>query len=299
MPIGTLTFVAAELHLCDVFAQGPLSGNSLAVVVSQQELAADVRQALTRELRHFESVFLVPTGDSEFAVHIHDLRRELAFAGHPLLGAGAVLHARSGRAAPCSWQLQLGERTVEVRSSAAGAERYLAAMDQGPPSFQRVLRDSERVAAAEAFSLPASALAGDLPAEVVSTGLRYLIVPLRGEIESAAIAHPALQELLAEVGADFAYLLDVESREGRTWENDGSLEDIATGSAAGPVGAYLVRHGRAQAGEPIVVQQGRFVGRPSKLNVLVHCRSDEPSNVEVSGPVVLIANGTFAISALA
>ena len=43
VPIGTLTFVAAELHLCDVFAQGPLSGNSLAVVVSQQELAADVR----------------------------------------------------------------------------------------------------------------------------------------------------------------------------------------------------------------------------------------------------------------
>ena len=99
-------------------------------------------------------------------------------------------------------------------------------MDQGPPSFQRVLRDSERVAAAEAFSLPASALAGDLPAEVVSTGLRYLIVPLRREIESAAIAHPALQELLAEVGADFAYLLEVESREGRTWENDGSLSNL-------------------------------------------------------------------------
>ncbi len=283
-----------ELHLCDVFAERPLSGNSLAVIVSNEKLNCAVRQALTAELRHFESVFLTPLNGSAFSVHIHDLWRELPFAGHPLLGAAAVLHARCGEVDSCRWELRVGERIIEVLSAAAGNARFVTRMDQGPPSFLTTLSDPDRSAAAEAFGLPRSALASDLPAEVVSTGLSYLIVPLvEGAIDSARVAHPLLQELVERIGASFAYLLDVDNWEGRTWENDGSLEDIATGSAAGPAGAYLVRHGRARSDAQIVITQGRFTGRPSSLNVTVHGPTSRPTRVEVSGPVVLVAHGVL------
>lgn len=50
------------------------------------------------------------------------------------------------------------------------------------------------------------------------------------------------------VGADFVYVLDIVNREGRTWDNAGLIEDIATGSAAGPSGAFLVaNHWRRRA----------------------------------------------------
>ena len=56
-------------------------------------------------------------------------------------------------------------------------------------------------------------------------------------------------------------------REGRTWDNAGAVEDVATGSAAGPAAAYLAAHGLAAEDESIVINQGRFLGRPSQIAV--------------------------------
>ncbi len=82
---------------------------------------------------------------------------------------------------------------------------------------------------------------------------------------------------------------------GRHWENDGSLEDIATGSAAGPVGAFLVVSGLAEAETTIVVRQGRFVGRPSELHVTVESRGGAIAGIEVAGPVAIVARGTLSV----
>ena len=47
----------------------------------------------------------------------------------------------------------------------------------------------------------------------------------------------------------------------------GAVEDVATGSAAGPVAAYLAAHGLATERERIIVHHGRFVARPSRIAV--------------------------------
>src|SRR5262249_62190598 len=104
--------------------------------------------------------------------------------------------------------------------------------------------DLSRAEVASWFSLLIGDLDSRLPLEVVSTGLRYLIVPVRnGALTRARISHRELAVALAEVGAEYAYLLDAEAGEGRHWNNDGVVEDAATGSAAGCVAAYLHRHG--------------------------------------------------------
>ena len=41
------------------------------------------------------------------------------------------------------------------------------------------------------------------------------------------------ESLFASAGAKIAYALDINHWEGRTWDNDGRVEDIATGSAVG------------------------------------------------------------------
>jgi trans-2,3-dihydro-3-hydroxyanthranilate isomerase len=118
-------------------------------------------------------------------------------------------------------------------------------------------------------------------------------VPIASGLAEARIVHPQLEHLLAELNAEFAYLLDVSTREGRHWENDGSLEDIATGSAAGAVGAFLVASGLAEANTTIILCQGRFVGRPSELHVHVHSHAGAIAGIEVAGPVAILAHGTL------
>src|SRR5690606_14826527 len=77
----------------DVFADRPLAGNGLAVFADARGLADATLQALTQELRQFESIFLFPSAELDtYAARIFTPEEELPFAGHPLLGAAALLH---------------------------------------------------------------------------------------------------------------------------------------------------------------------------------------------------------------
>jgi len=87
----------------------------------------------------------------------------------------------------------------------------------------------------------------------------------------------------------------VNRKEGRTWDNDGRVEDIATGSAAGPAGAYLVARGLVSSGQTIETSQGRFAGRPSSLFVVAQKDDQGQINVKVAGEASLFARGQLYI----
>jgi trans-2,3-dihydro-3-hydroxyanthranilate isomerase len=73
----------------------------------------------------------------------------------------------------------------------------------------------------------------------------------------------------------------------------GVEEDPATGSAAGPLGAYLVRH-RVVGGREVTISQGAEVGRPSTL--IVRVEGDSATLVpEVGGGVFVVGQGEFAL----
>ena len=207
-----------QLYICDVFAERPLTGNSLSVVLHDESLEPQLMQAITRELRQFETVFVRPTSEPQrFETHVFDQIRELDFAGHPLLGAAAVLHDALRDTDRESWLLRINGRDVPVRSHRLGPGAFRVSMDQGRPTFGATADTAQTERALAAFSLTTANLAPDLAPAVVSTGLRYLVVPISSGLAEAQIAHPQLEHLLAELDAEFAYLLDVPTREGRHW----------------------------------------------------------------------------------
>jgi trans-2,3-dihydro-3-hydroxyanthranilate isomerase len=277
----------------DVFGAAVYSGNSLPVFAEAGGLATEQMLRITQELRHFEAIFLEATASPDaVGARIFDLFEELPFAGHPLIGAAAVLHTAVVDADVRTWRFQLGSRFVSVTTRRRG-ERYYGLLDQGTPTVQgRVARPEPF---AHAFTLVAADLHPDLPLEVVSTGLPYLIVPVRpGVLERARIRND-ITRLLGEVGAQFAVLLDEAGHEIRHWNNDGVVEDIATGSAAGVVGAYLLRHTVTQTGEAVVLHQGRFTGRPSVLHVRVGGTAESVGTVSVGGDVSIVGHGTLEV----
>lgn len=278
----------AYVHV-DVFTQSPFGGNSLPVFPDARDLSANQMLRITQELRHFEAIFLEPTGQPRTVrARIFDLFDELPFAGHPIIGAAAVLHKRSGAGGAQSWMFQLPGTTIEIttRVTAGG---YSGLLDQGAPQFLGSTDDRRAIAAA--FNLAPHDLAPDLPMEVVSTGLGYLIVPVRpGALARARISRD-ITELLQGVNAQFAVLLDESAVEVRHWNNDGVIEDVATGSAAGTIGAYRLRHGLVRGGDTFSLNQGRFTGRPSTLRVLPEGTADRVETVKVGGDVAFVGHG--------
>jgi trans-2,3-dihydro-3-hydroxyanthranilate isomerase len=278
----------------DVFSRRALQGNGLVVVLDAESLSTAVMQQLTREVRQFETAFLTGVDlPGRFArVRIFTEDEELDFAGHPVLGAAAVLHTLlAAPAAEESWALAVAQRSVETRTR--GAAGWVdAAMDQGVPQLGQAIAGELAEAYRDALNLGHGQLHPALPMQVVSTGLPYLIVPVQAGLDSARISHPDFERLLDVSGAKFVYVLDPDRPEGRTWDNAGRVEDVATGSAAGPAAGYLLHHGVRPAGEPLLVHQGRFTGRPSTIEV----RPGPDGRLWVGGPVAPVAAGRFHAS---
>ena len=90
--------MSIAVHMVDVFASGPLSGNPLAVVTGAESLATAEMQQLTRWFNLSETAFLLqPThADADYRVRIFTLDREMPFAGHPTLGSCHAWLSRHG-----------------------------------------------------------------------------------------------------------------------------------------------------------------------------------------------------------
>jgi trans-2,3-dihydro-3-hydroxyanthranilate isomerase len=277
----------------DVFAPRAFSGNSLTVFLDADFLVGSQMLKITQEMRHFESIFLSSArAPNTYRAQVFDLAGELDFAGHPLLGAAVVLHSRLNTGERVVWTFLLRAKTVNVTTERA-ANTFRALLDQGRPEFLGEVPSNRRTEFAAALNLEVDQFSGNLPLEVVSTGLRYLIIPIEKGLERARIVKADFAELLRTVNAQFAYVLDVCALEGRHWNNDGVMEDIATGSGAGTVGAYLTRHGRITAGREFILRQGRFVGRSSEIRVRSEGTPSDITRVEVGGEVALVSRGAL------
>jgi PhzF family phenazine biosynthesis protein len=130
----------------------------------------------------------------------------------------------------------------------------------------------------------------------VSTGVFNLMVPLRNRAALGKIEMnmAELRRLLGR-NATMAYCFapgknnTAFSRGMLPWE---LYEDAATGSAAGSLGAYLVKNGELNTGQTLSILQGAEMGRPSQIEVEVS-QSGTKLVPRVSGAAVRVFEGTI------
>jgi PhzF family phenazine biosynthesis protein len=289
---GDLVTPQANFFHVDVFAKDSLTGNGLAVFLDVEHWSVSVMQQLTREMKQFESIFLSGVSPRGATARVFTVEEELPYAGHPVLGAAAVLHrTQLPESDTATWKLKLpgGEVSVNTRKI---ADHYRCEMNQGAPEFGQSIRAEDAGPFLTRLGLGLTDAVTGMTAQVVSTGLPYLIIPvLPGALAKAAITGTDLEALLARFGARFILALDIENLEMRTWDNFGKVEDVATGSAAGPAAAFLLRLGLADPGLPIELAQGRFAGRPSKITVV----RERDGSLLVSGEVWPVIRGVLEI----
>jgi trans-2,3-dihydro-3-hydroxyanthranilate isomerase len=269
----------------DVFSDKPFFGNGLTVFTESEGLSKASMLTLTQEMRQFESTFLRLIEGNKYRANIFTCQEELDFAGHPTLGAAAVLHDQyQTESETAEWEFVLNKKTVEITTRKEDGN-YKARMNQGKAEFGMVLNEQQTSWLLKSLSLNENDLYPGCSPLVVSTGLPYLIVPLQQNGFKAKICITDLEEKIRAWGAMFIGILEIPTLSIRTWDNLGAAEDIATGSLAGPSGAFLVKHGFYQQGATIQINQGHNLGRPAKLMVEV----DSNADVYVSGYVCKIS----------
>lgn len=285
-----------DFLLCDVFAERPFAGNQLAVFLDAAGVTDEQMRLLAREFGWSEITFALREGDG-CRVRIWTPVGELPFAGHPTVGTAVVL-AAAGRVPEGVMTLQLGIGPVEVDVRLEGSRVGTATMTQREPRWGPVREDRAELAAA--LSLSPEDVPEELPIQPVSTGLEQLLVPVRSleALGRARLDLDRFQSLVRDQPASAAYLFTTDTP-GTTAAARARLliswgEDPATGSAAGPLGAYLVRYGLHRAGE-LEIEQGIEMGRPSRIRVEVPMESGEIGPVRVTGEVHIWGEGSLQV----
>jgi trans-2,3-dihydro-3-hydroxyanthranilate isomerase len=290
-----------RFYTLDVFTTTRFEGNPLAVITDGDGLSDDAMLAVAREMNLSETVFVQkPTEDNALArLRIFTTREELKLAGHPVIGTWfllaelGVVPAQEG-GVHILQQTGAGVLPVEIRFKEGRPQRVT--MTQKEAAFRPAKINKKALAAA--LGLTPKDFDPKLEPEFVSTGIFNLMVPLRNRAALGKIAMNMIEmrKLLGKNGT-MAYCFTsggngkVFSRGMLPWEQ---YEDAATGSAAGSLGAYLVRQGRLSAGHTLSVLQGEEMGRPSQIEVEV-TQSGKKMVPRVSGAAVKVFEGTIEV----
>lgn len=298
--IFTSNVMGLPFYIVDVFAEQKYTGNQLAVFRQAAELSSEQMQQIAKEMNYSETTFIVSEEPQEggFPVRIFTPKQELPFAGHPTLGTVFVLQQEVIGHAIESVTLTLPVGQIPVTISYEDDRPDRLWMRQNSPGFGQRF---ERPKMAEILNLEVSQIDDRFPIEEVSTGVPFIIVPLRTHValRQARVNKDRFFKLIETAQAKAILIFCPETNHS---ENDlsvrvfadglGVAEDPATGSANGCLAGYLVHH--EYFGTPeidIRVEQGYEMGRPSLL--LLNAQKEEEIRVFVGGKVILVAKGEF------
>lgn len=288
-------------YIVDVFAVDKYTGNQLAVFTDAADLSEQEMQRLAKEINYSETTFITSKEPQNggYDVRIFTPTKELPFAGHPTLGTAYIIQQTMLNQAVETLKLNLKVGQIPVTWQNLDELGEVLWMRQNSPTFHQKLEAS---AINQVLSLPLDAIDARFPIQEVSTGIPFIIVPLKNHeyLKQIRVNRDKYFELVATTKSQEILVFCPETYDQKNQlsvrvfaESLGIPEDPATGSANGCLAAYLAEY--AYFGKSLVdvrVEQGYEIGRPSLLLLRAE-KTPENINVFVGGKVVMIAKGEF------
>ncbi len=290
----------------DVFADRPFAGNPLAVFPDARGIGPSEMQAIAQEMNLSETTFVLPPtnpADAAARVRIFTPHEELPYAGHPSVGTHWVLAEEGGHSGHRNGRTRIvqevGAGLLPIHVDRRDGAVVNVMTTQAPPRFGPVLAAAK---VAPILGVPESDIMGDLPAQVVNTGIDWLLVPMRSldALRRVSLVSDAAARLRAMGLRQMVYPFALEGfdKDAMTAARGllaGEFEDPVTGSASGCLGAYLAKHQRVKPGADGTARfthtQGHVMGRPGRVEIEVDVKGGEPTEVRVGGQCVRIMDG--------
>lgn len=292
-----------NFYIVDVFAESKYAGNQLAVFCGAgvAELSDTQMLQIAREINYSETTF-IPSNQPEnggYDVRIFTPKKELPFAGHPTLGTAFVIQQEIINKPVEQVILNLAVGQIPVTFNYQNEAADVLWMRQNSPTFGEVLSTDTL---ASVLNLEVSEIDAIFPIQEVSTGVPFIIVPLKtlASLKKAKVNLDKYFELIETTEAKEILIFcpetysNVNDLSVRVFAHSlGIPEDPATGSANGCLAGYLVNY--AYFGKDAIdvkVEQGYEIDRPSLL-LLQSQRKNSEIEVLVGGRVVMVAKGEF------
>src|SRR5581483_12026611 len=159
----------------------------------------------------------------------------------------------------------------------------------------------DRAGMAAALGLDLQDVREGVPMQIVSAGNPFFYIPLCEEagVDRASLDVRALRRVVGDTAIGGVYVFAI--RPGGVYSRmfapeQGIAEDPATGSATGPLAAYVLQYGLLTFTDPLelLAEQGTRMGRRSLLRIRVR-GSGSARSIEVGGSAIGLIEGELRI----
>ena len=300
-----------EFYTVDVFSNKIFGGHPLAIFTNTDDISTDLMQSIASEVNYSETVFIQKpkNKDNTAKVKIFTPKNELPFAGHPNVGAGFLLS--------CFPNLIPGKysRNKMVFEEIAGLVNVIPQYDgatvvgskiEAPNKFHKLETVPTSAIQNCIETNEGSIITSNDPPVVAGVGLDFVIA----EVQNKEILNNARCNISAFSEADknfsygedfFSLMIYYRGNQQNIFARvfaplSGIVEDAATGSACGALGALLASQNNDRNNKyNYKIHQGEMIGRPSLINVSILKEKGQIKRTYISGECVLVSKGNFFI----
>lgn len=287
------------VHILNAFTQTENGGNPAGVVLSADHLSESEMLAIAAKVGFSETAFVLRSDQADYRIRFFTPQAEVDLCGHATIAAfslmlqehrllaGAGCPPPPGPSCPCtalSQETNAGVLQVEIH--AAGT----VYMHQNRPLFCEEIDKGEL---SDSLNIHPDALMDQYPAQIVSTGLRDILIPVK-TLDGLLGIKPDFHKIQAisrkyDVIGYHLFTLETMNSSTAHCRNFAPLYDIpeeaATGTSNGALGCYLYKYGLVsedQAGQ-MTFEQGYSMQRPSEILTSLTVRNREIVEVKVGG----------------
>lgn len=267
------------------FSKDNNGGNPAGVVLQGEGLSVLEKQEIAAKVGYSETAFVEKSKDFDMKISYYTPVDEVDLCGHATVAAFSLLHQTN--------QLHKEKVLVETKAGIIQVEvnqKGFVLMDMVSPIFYKEISALEM---AEVLNIDPQLFDTSMPIQVVSTGLRDIIVPIKSLQDLLALVPDMkkIEEISKKYDVTGLHVFTRETINKATahCRNFAPLfgipEESATGTANGALGAYLVHYGSVttqDASAGMIFEQGYQMKLPSEIIVKIH-NAENQQRVQVGG----------------
>ncbi|WP_028401578.1 PhzF family phenazine biosynthesis protein [Ectobacillus panaciterrae] len=274
-----------KVYILSAFTKDGEGGNPAGVVLDTKDLTEKDMQVIASTLGFSETAFLLPSINSDYKIRYFTPNEEVDVCGHATIATfSLLLQNRIVNPGIYTTETKAGILDVQIH------ENHMVFLQQNLPSFLEVLPFEEII---ESLCMNKVQLMPNMPIQIVSTGLRDIIVPVKSLTDLLEI-NPDMKEI-TEISRKYNvtgyHVFTLETLHDSTahCRNFAPLYDIpeesATGTSNAALACYLVKYNdkTEKKERTFTFEQGYRMDSPSEIMVNVSVHSGNFVNVQVGG----------------
>jgi PhzF family phenazine biosynthesis protein len=259
------------VHIVDAFVNGDQGGNAAGVVLDAANLSLAQKLKIAQAVGLSETAFVCPSSIAALKVEFFTPTRQIPHCGHATV-ATFSLCSQLGRLHDGDHLKESIDGTLSLTTA-----RGKVTLHQAIPTFTTVALDSAiGLRVLDTIGTYASAVCVGQQLTIARSGNGFLLIPLESEEILAGLQpdHSSIAQVCEELDLIGYYPFALAN--GRASQTAttrmfaprfGIDEESATGTAAGPLGAYLIS--RSPGSMTYRIEQGHFMSSPSPSLLLV------------------------------